>query len=93
MLSPRSLLPYNGGSAMTKAIDALATIPELQALLLVKGTDSGTIVAKKGLTDGNASAVDFRTYKSGYFGGSLSPIVLLKNGVAPKSAKNHPFDD
>jgi hypothetical protein len=79
-------LPYSGGSAMTKTIDALAAIPELQGLLLVKGTDSGTIVAKKGLTWGNVSAVDFRTNKSGYFGGSIPPIVLLENGVAPKSA-------
>jgi hypothetical protein len=71
---------------MTKTIDALAAIPELQGLLLVKGTDSGTIVAKKGLTWGNVSAVDFRTNKSGYFGGSIPPIVLLENGVAPKSA-------
>jgi hypothetical protein len=78
-------LPYSGGSAMTKTIDALATIPELQGLLLVKGTDSGTIVVKKGLTWGNVSAVDFRTNKSGYFGGSIPPIVLLENGVAPKS--------
>jgi hypothetical protein len=78
-------LPYSG-SAMTKAIDALAAIPELQGLLLIKGTDSGTIVAKKGLTCGNVSAVDFRTNKSGYFGGSIPPIVLLENGVAPKSA-------
>jgi hypothetical protein len=81
-------LPCNGGSAMTKAIDTLAAIPELQALLLVKGTDRGTIIAKKGLTPGNPSAVDFRTNKSGQFGGSVPPIVLLKNGVAPKSAKN-----
>jgi hypothetical protein len=79
-------LPYNGGSAMTKAIDALAAIPELQGLLLVKGKESGTILAKKGLTSGKVSAVDFRTNKSGCFGGSIPPIVLMENGVAPKSA-------
>jgi hypothetical protein len=79
-------LPYNGGCAMTKAIDALAAIPELHGLLLVKGKESGTILAKKGLTSGKVSAVDFRTNKSGYFGGSIPPIVLLENGVAPKSA-------
>jgi hypothetical protein len=87
MILPCQLPCRGGSSAMTKAIDALAAIPELQALLLVKGTDKGTIVAKKGLTGGNTSAVDFRTNKSGSFDTSVPPIVLLENGVAPKSAK------
>jgi hypothetical protein len=84
-------LPCSGGPALTKAIDALAEIPELQALLFVKGTDSGTIFARKGLTRGNVSAVDFRTNESGRFGGPVPPIVLLKNGVAPKPAKREAF--
>jgi hypothetical protein len=81
-------LPCNSGSSdIAKAIDALAAIPELQGLLFVKGTDRGTIVVKKGLTGCHASAVDFRTNKYGCFEGSVPPIVLLENGVAPKRPK------
>jgi hypothetical protein len=76
-------LPCQGGSrVMTKAVDQLAAIPDLDALLLVTGTDNGTVQVKRRVGGGKLSAVDFRINRSGHFGGPTSPIVLLPNGVA-----------
>jgi hypothetical protein len=55
-------LPCRGGStAMILAIDTLTQVPELGSVLLIEGTERGTVVPKKTCAGVDAAAVPFRT--------------------------------
>ena len=82
-------LPCRGGSSvMTRAIDAFSVVPELEQVLVVEGTNRGTVVPKKTWTGVDANAVAFRTSTKP---GVLHPIgaVVWENSIAMKSAARH----
>lgn len=82
-------LPCGGrNSVITRAIDALSGAPEVDSVLVVEGTNRGTVVPKKTWTSPDANAVAFRTCtKPGLF--DSASVIVWENSIATKSPARH----